>query len=34
MISAPEPGEPTETVLPFMSSIESMPESSLATTCV
>ena len=34
MISAPEPGEPTDTVLPFMSSIESIPEPAFATTCV
>ena len=34
MTSVPEFGEPTETVLPRMSSIVSMPESALTTTCV
>ena len=34
MISVPEFGAPTETVLPFRSSIDSMPESALTTTCV
>ena len=34
MISVPEFGAPTETVLSFRSSIDSMPESALTTTCV